>query len=204
MKQKYLSGSLVRDLDFLFEVGCLRHLQRTWQQFLGIQFANVSEHTLRVIWIALILAQHEGYTDTGHLVKLALVHDLAESRSVDVHYVSRQYVIRKEKEAIEGTLANTSVAQEFLALWQEVEERQTVASQIVKDADNLDVDFELREQAALGVQLETDFAKMRQHVGETKLYTETAKKMWPLIKKANPNTWHLSAMNRFNSGDWKK
>src|SRR5689334_12627107 len=120
MKQKYSSTALVRDIDFLFEVGCLRHLQRTWQQFLGIQFANVSEHTLRVIWIALILAQYEGYTDTGYLVKLALVHDLAESRSVDVHYVSRQYAKRDEEGAIKDTLANTVVGEEFLTLWKEV------------------------------------------------------------------------------------
>jgi hypothetical protein len=54
------------------------------------------------------------------------------------------------------------------------------------------------------VQLEQDLAPMRKHVGKTKLYTETAKKMWPLIKKANPNSWHMNSKNRFNSGDWKK
>ena len=204
MKQKYSSVTLSRDIEFLFEVGCLRHVQRTWRQFLNPDFANITEHTLRVIWIALIIAKHEDVEDTGHLVKLALVHDVSESRSVDVHYLSRQYAIRHEKEALEATLAQTSVEDEFVALWHEVEERKTLASQIIKDADNLDVDFELREQAALGVQIGKDFAPMRQHVGETKLYTETAKKMWKEVQSANPNDWHLNANNRFTSGDWKK
>lgn len=196
--------SLQRDIEFLFEVGCVRHIQRTWRQFLNPDFANLTEHTLRVIWIALIIAQHEKIKDTGRLVKLALVHDLAESRSVDVHYLSRQYATRHEDKAIEATLAETSVYEEFLALWTEVEERKTVESQIIKDADNLDVDFELREQAAMGVQIAQDFAPMRKHVGETKLYTETAKRLWQEVQSANPNAWHLNANNRFNSGDWKK
>jgi len=198
------TSSLTRDVEFLFEIGCLRHLQRTWRQFLNPDFANVGEHTVRVMWIALIIAEHEGYADTGHLVKLALVHDLAESRSVDVHYVSRQYAVRHEAEAIQATLEETAIAKEFLELWQEVEERKTLPSQIVKDADNLDVDFELKEQTAVGVQLGQDFAPMRKHVAETKLFTQTAKHLWDELQSSNPNSWHLNALNRFTSGDWKK
>lgn len=201
---KSSQANLSRDVEFLFEVGCLRHIPRTWHQFLNPDFANISEHTIRVIWIALTIAKHEGYEDTGHLVKLALVHDLSESRSVDVHYLSRQYATRHEESAIEATLESTAVGSEFLELWKEVEERKTLPSQIVKDADNLDVDFELREQAALGVQLANDFAPMRKHVGETKLYTETAKQLWREVQDANPNDWHLNANNRFKGGDWKK
>jgi len=196
--------NLQRDLEFLFEVGCIRHIQRTWKQFLNPDFENLSEHTLRVIWISLIIAQHEDVKDTGKLVKLALVHDLSESRSVDVHYVSRLYADRHEKEAIKATLDETSVESEFLALWEEVEKRDTPESKIVKDADNLDVDFELKEQAARGFQLSADLQPMRKHVGETKLYTKTAKKLWKGLQTANPNSWHMNAKNRFTGGDWEK
>ncbi len=196
--------NMSRNLEFLFEVGCLRHIQRTWRQFLGINFENLSDHILRVIWISLVIAQEEGVKDTGKLVKMALVHDLAESRSVDVHYVSRQFADRHEHEAIQETLAETNIGAEFLALWEETEQKKTLEAQIVKDADNLDVDLELAEQKALGVQLSTDFAPMRSHVGKTKLYTETAKKMWQEIQSANPNDWHLKSKNRFSAGDWKK
>lgn len=196
--------NLQRDLEFLYEVGCLRHIQRTWKQFLNPDFENLSEHTLRVVWIALILAKHEGVEDTGKLVKMALVHDLSESRSVDVHYVSRQFVERQEEDALANTLEATALREEFLALWQEASEKKTLEAQIVKDADNLDVDLELKEQAARGLQLGQDFAPMRQHVSETKLYTKTAKKLWKEIQTSNPNSWHLNSANRFNQGDWKK
>jgi putative hydrolase of HD superfamily len=196
--------SLQRDVEFLFEVGSLRHIQRTWRQFLNPDFANLSEHTLRVIWIALLIAKHEKFDDTGKLVKMALVHDLSESRSVDVHYVSRQFADRHEEAAIKDTLGQTELEDEFLALWQEAEERTTLASQIVKDADNLEVDLELKEQQARGFTLPAKLQPMREHVATTKFYTKTAKKLWDEIQNADPNDWHWNSINRFNSGDWKK
>ncbi len=196
--------SLPRDVELLFEVGSMRYIQRTWRQFLNPDFENLSEHTMRVMWIALMIAQHEGNVDTGKLVKMALVHDLSESRSVDVHYVSRQFAERFEEPAITETLKDTALSQEFLSLWQENEHRQSLEAKIVKDADNLDVDFELREQAARGFQISADLQPMRQHVADTKLYTKTAKKIWKALQTANPNAWHMNSSNRFNAGDWKK
>lgn len=196
--------SISRDVEFLFEVGNLRYVQRQWRQFLNPDFANLSEHTLRVIWIALVIAQHEKNVDTGKMVKMALVHDLSESRSVDVHYLSRQFVERDEEKAIEKTLEQTAVEKEFLALWHEYEKRECIEAKIVKDADNLEVDLELQEQHYRGFTLKEKWSKMRKHVSETKLYTKTAKKLWKEITKADPHDWHANAQNRFNEGDWKK
>jgi putative hydrolase of HD superfamily len=196
--------SLQRDVEFLFEVGSLRHIQRTWRQFLNPDFNNLSEHTLRVIWIALMIAKHEKFEDTGKLVKMALVHDLSESRSVDVHYVSRQFADRHEDAAIKDTLGQTALEKEFYELWHEAEERKTLAGQIIKDADNLEVDLELKEQQARGFTLPAKLQPMRVHVAETKFYTKTAKKLWDQIQKSDPNDWHWNSINRFNSGDWKK
>lgn len=193
-----------RDLEFLFEVGCMRYIPRSWVQFLGADFANLSEHIFRVTWIALMIAQGEGSVDTGKLVKMALVHDLAESRGVDVHYVSREFADRHEDRALSATLEGTSLADEFKSLAEEYEHRQSLEAKIVKDADNLDVDFELAEQAARGVTLKQAFGPMRQHVGQTKLYTETARQLWHDLQTAEPHAWHLNSSNRFTTGDWKK
>ncbi|MBD3279411.1 MAG: HD domain-containing protein [Candidatus Pacebacteria bacterium] len=197
-------SSLTRDLEFLYEVGCLRHIQRQWVQFLNPNFANLSEHILRVIWIALIIAKHEQAQDTAKIMKMALVHDLCESRSVDVHYLSRQYVERHEAEAIADTLKKTAVEKEFLQLWHEYEKRECLEAKIVKDADNLEVDLELQEQAAQGHQLPKNWAKMRKKVAQTKLYTQTAKRLWQQLQNSNPHDWHLKGKNRLKAGDWKK
>lgn len=193
-----------RDLEFLYEIGCLRHIQRTWKQFLNPDFENLSEHLLRVIWIALILAKYEGVTNTEKIMKMALIHDLSESRSVDSHYVSRQYVDRHEEAALRDTLQNTAVEQEFMDIWCEYEERDSIESKIVKDADSLDVDLELKEQEYRGLKLGADTLEGRKIMAETHLYTQSAKRFWRDIQTSNPNDWHIRGKNRFTTGDWRK
>ncbi len=199
------ANNFTRDLEFLYEVGCLRHIQRTWKQFLNPDFENLSEHLLRVLWIALILAKHEQVeVDHEKLMKMAIAHDLSESRSVDSHYISRQYVDRHEHEAITDTLEGTSIAEEILAIWEEYEKRECLEAKLVKDADSLDVDLELKEQEYRGLKLGADTLEGRRFVAESKLYTQSAKQFWNMIQDSNPNDWHLRGKNRFTTGDWRK
>ena len=76
---------------------------------------------------------------------MALVHDISEIRSVDTEYISRQYTTRHEEEAVRDTLGGTCLQDYYMALAEEVEARETIESKIVKDADTLDCDFEIRE-----------------------------------------------------------
>ncbi len=184
--------SINRDIDFLFEVGTLRFANRTWNQFLNPLAQNLTEHTLRVLWIALILAKHEGVTDTGKVIKMAIIHDVGESRSVDVNYVSRQYADRDEKHAITDTLAGTALNEEFLPIWEEYERKDCREAQVVKDADYLDVELELKELEAMGNQLGKALAVGRAEIVEKKFYTETARKFWYAIQESNPHNWHMN------------
>jgi putative hydrolases of HD superfamily len=194
-----------RDVEFMFELGALRFQQRQWHRFYGINFANITEHHFRVMWLALTIAAREGVTNTDKIMKMALVHDIAESRAGDVDYISRQYTDRNEEQGIKDMLADTALEKEFLDVWREYEDRKSIESKIVKDADNLDVDLELREQAINGVTLEKVLSDMRDHVVATKLYTKSAQKMAAQIRKADPHDWHTKApRNRINGGDWKK
>lgn len=192
-----------RDLELLYEVGCLRFLQRNWRQFLNADFSNETEHSFRVIWIAMILASYENVKDIGKVVQMALIHDVGESRSGDVHYISRLYTSRDEELAVEDVFGGTVVANDMIALWKEYEERKTIEAKIVKDADNLDVEFELKEQEAKGETLRKYWFDARQRVYKN-LYTKSAKKMWKEIQDSSPHDWHFYARNRFTAGDWKK
>lgn len=195
---------IAREVDFLHEVGTLRYVSRTWKQFFAPATENLAEHILRVTWTALTIAKYEGVTTTDKLMKMALVHDLSESRSVDVNYVSRLYAERFEAAAIKDTLAGTIHEEELIALWEECEKRETIEAKIIKDADNLEVDLELQELGAMGYSIKDALHDVRAQVGKTKLYTETAKKMWAAIQKSDPHHWHTTAKNRLTSGDWKK
>ncbi len=193
-----------RDLEFLYEVGSLRHMPRLWKRFLTPDFKNNTEHTFRVAWIALMIANIEGTGNHEKILKLALLHDLPESRSTDVDYLSRQYVERNEDLAARDVFETTSLEEEFLELWHEYSERKSIEAKIVKDADNLDVDMELQEQETRGFKLKKFWSKQRDTAVYKKLYTKTAKRLAKLINKSNPHDWHLNGRNRFNAGDWKK
>lgn len=192
-----------RDLEFLYEVGALRFVSRTWTQFLNANFQNVSEHTFRVMWIALLISEKEKKGDHEKILKMALVHDVPESRTGDVNYLSRQYTKRDEERAGREILQGTGLSKEYLKLFKEYEKRKSIESKIVKDADNLDVDFELQEQSVRGQGLKKEWAANRASIYKI-LYTKTAKKIWKEIQKSNPHDWHMFARNRYTAGDWKK
>lgn len=194
--------NIKRDIELLFEIGSFRLLQRTWKRFLAPGAANNSEHTLRVIWIALTLSKYEEGVNEEKLLKMALVHDLSESRCGDVDYVSRLYTDRKEERAIEDTIKGTSHDKEMIDLWKEYEERKSIEAKIVKDADNLDVEFELQEMKESGGTLKDVWKEKRRDKVYPKLFTSSAKKFWDEIEKTNVHSWHLMGRNRFNDGDW--
>ena len=54
------------------------------------------------------IARREG-ADGARCAQLALVHDVAETRTGDVHYLSRMYVERREDEALRDAVAGTSL-----------------------------------------------------------------------------------------------
>lgn len=183
----------------------LRHLPRQWVRFGGMNTANLADHHFRVAWTAMIIAQREKVeVDYEKLLKMALVHDVGESRTNDVDYISRQYVIRNEELAISDIFEDTILESEFIELFHEYEARESIEAKIVKDADNLDIDLEMREQAVMGVKI-TEWLTHRKRVRNNHFFTETAKKLHDKIKVANPNDWHIySKRNRINGGDWKK
>lgn len=187
-----------RDVEFLFEMGQIRLIDRMWRRYFLPNCANLADHTFRVALIALALAKKEGVKDEGKVVKMALLHDIAESRTGDADYLGRLYVDRNEKLAIDDMLKDTVFENEFKSLWEELEKRETLESKIVKDADNLDVDFELREQSIQTAAIE--FAKKRE---ASILYTKTAKEYWEVIHKSDPHDWHIKGRNRYTQGDWK-
>jgi 5'-deoxynucleotidase YfbR-like HD superfamily hydrolase len=100
-------------------------------------------------------------------------------------------------------LSGTSLEKEFYALWEEYEKRESLEAMITKDADNLDVDFELAEQASKGSPLQKDWQANRLFVSKEKLYTATAKRLFDQLASANPHDWHLNGRNRRKSGDWR-
>ncbi|HVZ58468.1 MAG TPA: HD domain-containing protein [Patescibacteria group bacterium] len=195
--KKHLS-ELDRDIEFLYEIGSLRFMSRTWIQFLQTQVANNAEHIFRVIWIALVIARHEGAENEEKIIKMALLHDIAESRTPDTNYISKIYSTRDEPKALHHMISDTVLRKEFEDLFAEYERRDGIEAKIVKDADNLDVDFELSELRLRGHQIQKNLIWKRTNVRK-KFYTKTAGKIWDEIQTADPVQWHATAHNLYTA-----
>src|SRR3989344_8535752 len=98
-----------RDIDFLYEIGSLRNVPRGWRQHLGFDVASDLEHTIRLIWIALIISRMEQAGDENKIIKMALAHDVAETRVSDLSYVQKVYVTADEEKAADDIFQNTTV-----------------------------------------------------------------------------------------------
>ncbi len=183
--------SLHRNVELLYEIGTLRHITRGWKQHIGTNCANTMEHTLRVMWIALILARMEGTKcDEAKIMQMALTHDLADIRTVDLSYVQKMYMQDNDDPAITDTLKGTALADLF-GVFKEYKSRKSRESQIVKDADNLDVDLEMRELEEQGHQLPRKWHPQRKSIVFKKLYTKSARKLWKQIYTTDVSSWHL-------------
>jgi putative hydrolase of HD superfamily len=130
------------------------------------------------------------------IMKMALVHDVSESRTGDLHHIGKNYTTRDEQKGIRDILKNTSLEKDMLIAWEEYEEKKSIEAKIVKDADTLDVDMELREQVAMGREHLKVWGPVRK-VFKDKLFTESAKKLWGEILASDPTKWHVDARKGF-------
>lgn len=195
-----------KNADLLYELGTLRCIPRAWIQFHIPDSASVAEHIFRVQLTALLIAKMEGINDEavlGRISMMALSHDLAESRTGDVAYVAREYTKRDEQMAAKDMFEDTPLGDLFLPLIEDSMKRESIEAKIVKDADNLDVDLELREMELKGQKHLETFMVTRKYVRAERLYTESAKKLWDEIHSTNPSDWIMIVRNRMNNGDWK-
>ena len=167
-----------RDLEFLFEIGTLPKMGRGWRQHVGSECASVSEHSLRVALLALMLARREGVKNEEKILKMALVHDLMEARVSDHSYMQKVYVTADEERAAEDMFKGTILEDLRSEILREFEERRSIEAKIVKDADNLDIDLELKELEEAGSRLPAKWAATRRKVRGEKLYTDAAKAFW--------------------------
>src|SRR3989344_8366633 len=119
-----------RDIEFLFEIGALRNITRAWSQTLGMDSASISEHTFRVVWLALLFARMEGVKNEEKIMKMALVHDIAESRTGDANYTQAVYTTRDEDRALRDMLEGTHIADFYSEILTAYDKRESIEARI--------------------------------------------------------------------------
>ncbi len=174
-----------RAVDFLFEIGMLKKTPRTGYQFLGSGGESVADHSFRTAVIGYVLAYRETDADLNKVVLMCLFHDFPEARTGDHNYVNKRYVKVDEETALIDQLKGLDFGEEIINLAKEFNSGITLEARLAKDADQLDLILELKEQLDLGNTSARDWLSF----AVQRLLTENAKQMAQTILTTDNTDW---------------
>jgi putative hydrolase of HD superfamily len=174
-----------RIVDFLFEVGMLKRTPRSGWQFLGAGSESVAEHVFRTTMIAYVLARMDESIDTDRVLRLALVHDLPETRTGDLNYVNQKYVEADEKRAAEEMTIGLPFGEELRELLAEYRDSSSPEAILAHDADQIEMLLQLKEHLDGGCPAARGWTPFV----ERRLRTEAARELARRILDQDSASW---------------
>ena len=179
-------GSDIEVVRFTFELGQLRTEARHGWNRIYENPETVAEHTQRAASLGYLLAHREGFKDPNLISTMILFHDMHETRTGDADKVQRKYLKLDEEGAARHQTEGLGLAgKAIFEMWLEVEEGQTEAGKLAKDAEILEMVFTARELVIRG---NTD-AQEWISSSRRRLKTEGARELLEIIDKADPSDW---------------
>ncbi len=138
-------------IDFIAEAGRLKKLPRTgWVESSVPDPESVADHSFRVALIAMILSDAQRL-DTIKVVRMALLHDLAEAETGDLTPRQKETDIEGFKLAEDTAMVKLleklpeAIRGEYRAAWREFSEASTEEARLVRDADKLEMIMQASE-----------------------------------------------------------
>jgi putative hydrolases of HD superfamily len=174
-------------LNFFFELAQLKRIKHEGWRIAGItELDSVGEHSLRAAQIAYVIARMEKYPDPNEVCTMTVFHDIGECRIGDIHGVARRYIEADELGAVKDQMAPMhEVGEKILSLWEQVENRDTQAGIIAKDADYLEQALTAKEYIEKGYEFANDWINNI----ERAVKTESAKQIVSILRESNSNDW---------------
>jgi len=134
-------------IKFFETTGKLKTTKRTGWVKRGVPNSeSVADHSFRTTLMSFILAEKQGL-DVNKCIKLALVHDLAESIVGDITPHEKELKEQKhtlEQDAIKK-LSKLIDKKELVDLWKEFEDKKTPESRFVYEMDLLEMLMQANE-----------------------------------------------------------
>lgn len=175
--------------NFLFEVGNLKRIKRSGWWLAQIKDPeSVAEHSHRCSVVALIIAKMEEMSDEEccKIGAAAAVHDLHETRILDLNKVSARYVEITEEKTVEVEKEQREkMPQKVKKLFEKLLQLSEKEKTILKDADYLECAIQAKEYLDIGY---SDAQEWIDSV-QKRLKTKSAKKILEEIKKGKANKW---------------
>jgi putative hydrolase of HD superfamily len=177
-------------ITFFHEVGRLNEIKRTGWLIDGVKEPeSVAEHTFMTAFMTMSLARKRNDIDTLKAMKMALIHDIMESRTGDLVLPHKKYsgkplenslsLERKHELEEKGMRDMLSVlgkeGLEYFSLWEELEEGKTPEASFVKQVDWLQLalqaaEYEKSNNYKRGLKgLEHYFRFCRDHISDLQL-----------------------------------
>lgn len=185
MSCTYSVGTMKEVINFLFEVGMLKKTPRTGYQFLGSGGESVAEHSFRTAIIGYLLSLKEPRADSRKTILMCLFHDLHEARTGDHNYVNKRYVRVYEEKAIRDLSRELPFGDEIVSLAREFSEGESLEARISRDADQIDLILELKEQQDLGNESAGEWL----YYAEKRLITDSAKSLAKEVMNTKFTDW---------------
>ena len=126
-------------IKFLWEYRMLKYIPRAGLQYLkGPANENVAEHSFYTAIIGWILAKLEK-ADEDRVIKMCLIHDLAEARRGERNLVNKIYSGESDELKIIKKISEDYELEDFSfrSLFQDFSKEETLESRIAQDADIL-------------------------------------------------------------------
>lgn len=198
MKNKKLAKlktELEKLIDFIFEWRILKHFPRaSLPYFKGLVKENLAEHSFYTVIIAWILAKLEKGKEEK-VIKMALIHDLAEARGGERNLINKFYTPPLNETKIIKEISKDYDLKDFNLpeLFQEFFEEKTLEAKIVKDADIIAGMLLEKEALDLGCQK----AKKWLSVSLNRLKTKNGKELGKLLIKTDSDAWWLKIAKKY-------
>ncbi len=163
----------------------LKRSPRTGYQFLGSGGESVADHSFRTAVIGYVLASMEPDADRDKVILMCLFHDFPEARTGDHNYVNKKYVIVDEEKAVRDQVQDLPFGDEISRLLREFNALETLEARLSKDADQLDLILELKEQLDLGNSQAEEWLSF----ALKRLLTESGKRLAEEIMTTKRDSW---------------
>lgn len=190
-----LNSEVKKLVDFLFETRILKYLPKSSLSYLRSPFPeNVAEHTFYVTIIAWILAELEK-ADENKIIKMALIHDLAEVRGGEKNLINKFYSQTLNESRIIREISKDHNLKNFgiEKLFEEFFEEKTNEAKITKDADVLAGMLLEKEVFDSGNQK----AKRWLAVSLSRLKTKGGKDLGKLLIGTDSDAWWLEIAKKY-------
>jgi putative hydrolase of HD superfamily len=137
-----------RILKLFKDAGKLKSIKRTgWTRHNIPEPESVADHSFRVAFMSMVMADRLN-VDALKLIKMGLIHDMAESITGDITPdcgVSPEEKHVMEKEALLEVFGKLPDGSEFVDLWLEYEENKSPEARALKNIDKLEMAFQAVE-----------------------------------------------------------